>query len=427
MPPIGRNSPCPCLSGKKYKKCHGLISGKEDLFVPLVKNAPQSALVSLVGLPGYMNSYMLRSRFPPGDPRNDGGNDGLPGLYSITFVLSRPGTSLTDGFLHPGVSMLDGDSHLRIAKPKGKRQESDIQAVKIFSEYGPAKFEFTGYPNENGFLGKVEVEVEAANFDDARFGSWHAHHALATLLSTWSLRYDIPFVIAKTEITETRTGSMWHTLEQPFSPTNLASLSSASLPDSRPYTSLYREAVSTNSSTYQFLCLYKILESVRERRARLNSEAKLRGIQLNRPKEIFPSTEQEMNALLGDIFPHRDPQGWSEDTLRSLLLPELKGKKFNGIFDDLLRPIRNVLAHAILDEGELKYSPDSAKDQQEVIRYLPAVKCVVRSMLRSEFPDQFDISNLKPLPSLNDNYSSTKDVPAPAITNRANARSGRTA
>ncbi|MCU0662010.1 MAG: SEC-C domain-containing protein [Myxococcota bacterium] len=23
MPKVGRNDPCPCGSGKKYKKCHG--------------------------------------------------------------------------------------------------------------------------------------------------------------------------------------------------------------------------------------------------------------------------------------------------------------------------------------------------------------------------------------------------------------------
>jgi preprotein translocase subunit SecA len=25
MPPVGRNDPCPCGSGKKYKHCHGAL------------------------------------------------------------------------------------------------------------------------------------------------------------------------------------------------------------------------------------------------------------------------------------------------------------------------------------------------------------------------------------------------------------------
>lgn len=150
---------------------------------------------------------MVRTCFPPGDPRNDGGDEGLPGAYLITFVLSRPGIRLTDNFSHKNASALEGDSHLRIAKPKGKRQEQDIQAIKIFSDYGTIKFEFTGYPNENGFLGKAEVKLSAQNFADARRGSWYAHHALAVPLSTWSLRYDVPFVIAQTEVQEVRTGS----------------------------------------------------------------------------------------------------------------------------------------------------------------------------------------------------------------------------
>jgi preprotein translocase subunit SecA len=27
QPKVGRNDPCPCGSGKKYKKCHGLLEG----------------------------------------------------------------------------------------------------------------------------------------------------------------------------------------------------------------------------------------------------------------------------------------------------------------------------------------------------------------------------------------------------------------
>jgi preprotein translocase subunit SecA len=26
VPPVGRNEPCPCGSGKKYKHCHGALS-----------------------------------------------------------------------------------------------------------------------------------------------------------------------------------------------------------------------------------------------------------------------------------------------------------------------------------------------------------------------------------------------------------------
>jgi preprotein translocase subunit SecA len=26
IPPVGRNDPCPCGSGKKYKQCHGKLA-----------------------------------------------------------------------------------------------------------------------------------------------------------------------------------------------------------------------------------------------------------------------------------------------------------------------------------------------------------------------------------------------------------------
>jgi preprotein translocase subunit SecA len=28
---VGRNDPCPCGSGKKFKKCHGQVGGRMDL------------------------------------------------------------------------------------------------------------------------------------------------------------------------------------------------------------------------------------------------------------------------------------------------------------------------------------------------------------------------------------------------------------
>jgi uncharacterized protein YecA (UPF0149 family) len=31
---VGRNDPCPCGSGKKYKKCHGAGTGADDEAAP---------------------------------------------------------------------------------------------------------------------------------------------------------------------------------------------------------------------------------------------------------------------------------------------------------------------------------------------------------------------------------------------------------
>ncbi|WP_227744998.1 SEC-C metal-binding domain-containing protein [Lysinibacillus sp. OL1] len=33
---IGRNEPCPCKSGKKYKKCHGAMEEKSDNIDPKI-------------------------------------------------------------------------------------------------------------------------------------------------------------------------------------------------------------------------------------------------------------------------------------------------------------------------------------------------------------------------------------------------------
>jgi hypothetical protein len=46
-PKVGRNDPCPCGSGKKYKKCHGAREGDEVIGVIADKpKVPKSDLGS---------------------------------------------------------------------------------------------------------------------------------------------------------------------------------------------------------------------------------------------------------------------------------------------------------------------------------------------------------------------------------------------
>lgn len=49
---IGRNDPCPCGSGKKYKKCCGAAPSKRDLYIPVLKTLGGAFFVWLLILRG---------------------------------------------------------------------------------------------------------------------------------------------------------------------------------------------------------------------------------------------------------------------------------------------------------------------------------------------------------------------------------------
>src|ERR1044071_9879721 len=96
MQKVGRNDPCFCGSGKKYKKCHGLpvqvASGKRE---ERIRQGDSPQLIGTWGLPGipfFMTITRLNSK-NPADPRNAAPSSGSPGKYKVRFILSRPGYS----------------------------------------------------------------------------------------------------------------------------------------------------------------------------------------------------------------------------------------------------------------------------------------------------------------------------------------------
>jgi hypothetical protein len=75
--------------------------------------------------------------------------------------------------------------------------------------------------------------------------------------------------------------------------------------------------------------------------------------------------------------------------LESIFVKEARGKKINQIIDDYLRPVRDRIAHAVLDSGELTLSADEDLDMREIYKWLSLMKCIVRHMLKSDFPREF--------------------------------------
>ncbi len=75
--------------------------------------------------------------------------------------------------------------------------------------------------------------------------------------------------------------------------------------------------------------------------------------------------------------------------LESIFVKEARGKKVNQVIDDYLRPVRDRIAHAVLDSGTLTLSADEDLDVREIYKWLSLMKCIGRHMLKSDFPKEF--------------------------------------
>jgi hypothetical protein len=158
------------------------------------------------------------------------------------------------------------------------------------------------------------------------------------------------------------------------------------------YASLYREGLNSNSTVYRFLCLFKIIEGIRFRRARLGREAAGRKEAFSRPVEVIPDDPKEFVPWLNAIFPIR--RDWDQLTLGTIFVHDAVGKRFAQLISAELNPLRDKVAHAILKSGEIALSADELLHVQQVNRWLPVTRCMVRRMLKNEFPVQF-LSYLK--------------------------------
>jgi len=243
-------------------------------------------------------------------------------------------------------------------------------------------FVFTATPNEDGFLAKISGRCSAQNFQDAHRKFFKA---LASLLSNWSLQLDIPLSVYQVDIVEVTSQTRRMAFMPPFYDTPLLGNPSGELePGFRGYASLYREALNSNSPVYQFLCYFKIIESVSVRRDRLGAEARARGETFSRPPEVFPATPEELRPWLDALFTVRPP-AWDQMHLEGLLLPETARKRFGTIIE-ALTPLRTRVAHALFETAELDLSVDDYLSHEAVNKWLPVLKCMVRRMLKNEFP-----------------------------------------
>jgi hypothetical protein len=60
------------------------------------------------------------------------------------------------------------------------------------------------------------------------------------------------------------------------------------------------------------------------------------------------------------------------------------------VIDSVLKPLRDQVAHALTTpKGDLTLSADELLHARQVVLRLPTMKCIVRRMLKNDFPSDF--------------------------------------
>ncbi len=310
---------------------------------------------------------------------------GRPGKYRVIFVLKRPGRAYADENSLDFSLNDEGDSHLAITPPAFVHPTvPGVISVNLESGVAEFKLKFAGRPNAKGFLGRIESpSFDAASFEDAES---KAYHLLVRALSNLAGELDIPLYVHQIFVVEEQTGAMSLRLSVA---TQETPLSVSAVPQIGPefsyYMGLYREALNSNSPVYRYLCFFKIIEGIRSRRERIIRETLASGQRPVRRLEKFPSDSVHLKDWLRSIYSRE----WEDLALSQILRREAVGKKFGYVIDTFLIPLRNRVAHAILDSGEPGISSDDLMELEKVIYWLPATRVVVRRMVRNEFPQEF--------------------------------------
>jgi hypothetical protein len=384
---VGRNDPCPCGSGKKYKKCHGSPSTPaQDPRTPVTSAKPW-------GVPGEEHKLWVVPRFK-GQPPVSAMDDlaGQPGKYKVQLLFSRPGYPITAEREHKFIDAVIGDSHIMIAKAIKERKPEDVDHVQVNAVAMGRRIDFVGVPNDQGFLGKLVAEADAADFQDAET---QACEAIAPFLSSWSLHLDIPVHIETIQVTNLQTHTHSLRVRTPhFEMTFAGGVSTPLSAEFCTYASFYREGLNTRSEFYRFLCFYKVIESIAIRRGRVNKAIREAGGEVKRHDERVPQSPEEILRFLGDIYPWRN--SWDELALDQTFPREIRGQKVAHIKDSYLNPIRTGIAHALLKTGEIQITLDRIEDVQRVNKWLPLCRVIARLLLKNEFPTEFSLA-MKPI------------------------------
>ena len=341
--------------------------------------------IPLHGLPG--EHQKMHVFFQLQGQKREAAGQTSPGFYRIDFLLARPNSAK---YTRNAVSFIKnevGDSHLKIAKPSSARGPNGIENMVLIGHFGEGTIKFHCVVNDDGCVGRITAEqVWGKNHVDAEFV---AYRALTPFLSSWSACLDIPIVIETIQVTDPSTHTESLRIYRPFREMMPGAGTGTVLSDDYcRFASIYREALNASSPFYRFLCLYKIIESIYFRQQVIANQAKASGEQPRKRNEDVKLSEDAVRGILAWVYPWEEVPA-HDLLLRQLLPDEANGKKFRTVFQSILEPLRDTVAHAFMACGGIKVVADRLEDVENVARWLPLMRLWVRVLLASEFPGEF--------------------------------------
>lgn len=278
-----------------------------------------------------------------------------------------------------------GSSCVRVLQPAASDKHAEY-GIRFRIPFGADQLECAGHLNTQGCLGKVTVHrLHAESYEDA---IKQAETAVAGWLSHVSLLHELPIEIGTTHVAELSTGNQ---VLQFRTPQAEISFGAIGIPPTSSelalYASFYREALNSRSPIYQFLCFFKIIEGLEERRKRLDAPIVAKGGTPKRERSWLPSDPNEARSWLEQIYPGRT---WTDEVLGSVFPPCVRGARVDKVIKAYLQPLRVRIAHAFLDSGEPGISLDEISRVARVEELIPITKFIARFLLRQEFPDYFE-------------------------------------
>lgn len=349
--------------------------------------------LGLPGMPEYLITVFGKDNVPLGPPA------GSPGLYRGLLTITREGFRPIGEYEVTSGKNIRGDSHLKMAKPAYEppgNPDADELRMDLTTDRGE-RFLVVGKPNDRGFLAKVEVrDFEAAGFSEA---FEKASRAASVMLTNLSVHLDMPLRVFQTDIHEVATNSHWMAVINPhFEIPPLIDTAMSGSAEFRAYGSLYREALSSNSLLYAFLCFYKITEGIRKKRVAKEREARKQGSAYSPPMEVLPRDEADFIPWLNSLYPVVPK--WRDYHLEAIFRADAVGRAFLDLLGDgtEITNLRNDIGHAFTaSSGKDVTNLDDRNFHTRVNTWLPLLKCMARRMMRNEFPKEF-------LPWLNDPF-----------------------
>lgn len=254
-PKVGRNDPCPCGSGRKYKMCHlNKSSAQEHEFSTLGRRSENPSITvdaKDVGSPGTFANLHAVARLPE-EKRSDDEilRDRSNRIFEMHGFFSKGELEKPNSNFKIEANPENGSSFLLLPEgPIGSR---------FHTPYGTYELSKNSKNEVSMFSLKVKASSggEAVNI---------FIKGISPILDHWSYDKNLPFFIDRIICLDKKNNVQSLTCMVPYEKVSMGP--SEGLINERllPVYSLYREAKNTNSVYYKFLCLAKILEGIYKR------------------------------------------------------------------------------------------------------------------------------------------------------------------